>query len=76
MDRIIEFLESSPGSPFDVDHIQKALGLENRNSTASTLSKLAKQKRINKSGSNRYTSFCNPIMTIDAAEAKKVGVEW
>jgi hypothetical protein len=55
--RIIDFLGVRVGQAFTSDEVADALGLENKQSTATTLSKLVKQGRIRKQGADQYTAF-------------------
>jgi hypothetical protein len=63
--RIIEFLDKRVGQSFTADHVHQTLGLDNKQSTKTTLSKLVKAERIRKEGADEYASLESPIRPKD-----------
>lgn len=59
--RIIKFLGERIGQSFTAAQVSQALGMENKQSTATTLSKLVKAGRIRKEGVDQYASCDSPI---------------
>jgi hypothetical protein len=64
--KIAQFLNKSPGEAFTSDQVSNSLVL-NKQSTATTLSKLVKSGLINKQGSDQYISKL-PVSIVESLE--------